>query len=288
MKKQKKCGKEVEEYARFNKENQQELDILNEDITNLKISLASFDESQASMDEMKAKLSEDINNFKEGIEKKISQKREFMLAIIEYNKEVEETDKLIEDSKLFKKEYLTLSDSLKTTKNEISEKLDVLEVKMLEGVNRTVKIKDEVAKIENRKVKFELEIDSLKNKMWDEYELTVNSSKEFAMSNEKVEDISKAKKEADGYRAELKSLGDVDVTSIDAYAETKARYDFITAQKKDLDETKKKLENLIDTITVIMKDQFDSQFKKINSNFRATFEKLFGGRKGSSKAYRRV
>ena len=275
--------KEVEEYARFNKENQKELDILNEDITNLKISLASFDESSASIDEMKEKLIEDIDNFKDGKEKKATQKREFMLSIIEYNKEIEDIEKQAEESKKFKEEYISISDNLKVTKNDISEKLDTLEVKMLEGVNRTVKIKDEVAKLDNKKVKYDLELDNLKNRMWDEYELTVNSSKEFAASSEVVEDISKAKKEAEEYRKEIKELGDVDVTSIDAYTETKARHNFITAQKKDLDETKKKLENLIDNITTIMKDQFSTQFKEINSNFKDTFGKLFGGGKAALK-----
>ena len=276
-------NKEVEEYVRFNKENQNELDILNEDITNLKISLASFDESSASIDEMKQKLLDDINNFKDGTEKKSAQKREFMLAIIDYNKEIEDICSKAEESKKFKEEYLSLSENLKNSKNDISEKLDTLEVKMLEGVNRTVKIKDEVARLENKKVKFDLELDNIKNRMWDEYELTVNSSKEFAASSELVEDISKAKKEAESYRKEIKDLGDVDVTSIDAYTETKARHDFITAQKKDLDETKKKLENLIDNITTVMKDQFSSQFKQININFKNTFEKLFGGGKASLK-----
>ncbi len=273
----------VEEYARFNKESQSELDGLNEDIVNLKISLASFDESTLSIDEMKEKLENDIKNFEEAIEKKSAKKREYMLEILSFNNEIEEIEKSSVDLKKFEEEYSSVSNQLKESKKDISEKLDTLEVKMLEGVNRNVKIKDEISKLENKKVKFEFEMDNIKNRMWDEYELTINSSKEYAASAPKVENISKAKKDAEGYRNEIKALGDVDVSSIEEYTSVKARHDFIISQKEDLDETKNKLENLISNITTMMKDQFISGFKLINSNFKDTFTKLFGGGKANLK-----
>lgn len=271
----------VEEYARFNKENQNVLDNLNEDITNLKISLASFDESSLSIDEMNEKLKEDIKNFEDSIEKKSAKKRQYMLQILEFNNEIEEIEKSSLDLKKFEEEYVNISNTLKDSKKDISDKLDTLEVKMLEGVNRNVKIKEEISKIENKKVKFEFEVDNIKNRMWDEYELTVSSSKEYALSVPKVENLSKAKKDAQELRNEMKLLGDVDVTSINEYAKVKERHDFIVNQKNDLDETKKKLENLISNITVMMKDQFMNGFKIINSNFKDTFIKLFGGGKAN-------
>ena len=54
-------------------------------------------------------------------------------------------------------------------------------------------------------------------------------------------------------------------------------------QKTDLEETKKKLENLIDNMTSIMKQQFETNFKVITQNFNSTFQKLFGGGKAELK-----
>jgi len=48
----------------------------------------------------------------------------------------------------------------------------------------------------------------------------------------------------------------------------------------DLEDTKQKLENLIDNTVAIMKTQFLSQFKIINNNFKEVFSELFGGGKG--------
>ena len=61
------------------------------------------------------------------------------------------------------------------------------------------------------------------------------------------------------------------------FKELKNRGEFISKQKIDLEETKAKLENLIDNTTSIMKTQFARQFKEINENFKVVFKELFGG-----------
>ena len=114
--------------------------------------------------------------------------------------------------------------------------------------------------------------------MWDDYELTISSAKAFI---EKItfEELPQDKiiKKAEAIKKQIKDLGEVNVSSIDEYNETKKRYDFITNQKNDLEETKDKLNNLINNMTSIMKSQFSKQFKLITENFNETFNELFGG-----------
>lgn len=274
---------EIEEYERYNKVKGQSINLLNEDIVNLKISLSSFDESNLSIDEMKEKLELDIINFENAIENRNVQKEEFLKQIIKIKEEIITSDKEIENIIKFKEEYSNISEKLKSDKKEFNFKLDTLEIKMLESVNKIGKIKEEKAKIENRKIKFDIEIENLKNNMWDNYELTISSAKEYAktLPDYEVGETSKFLKDADKIRNEIKLLGDVDVNSIDEYNTTKQRYDFILSQKNDLDETKKKLENLISNMTTLMKGQFSKQFEIINKNFSETFKELFGGGKAS-------
>ncbi len=272
---------EIEEYTRYNKAKEQSINFLNEDIVNLKISLSSFDESALSIDEMKEKLELDIKNFEEGIDRRNIQKEEFLNEIMTFKNEIENINKEATDLIKFKQDYLDISEKLKLDKKDCSAKLDILEIKMLESVNKISKIREEKNRIENRKIKFDIEIDNLKNKMWDDYELTISSAKEYLKTVPEIEDTSSIYKDAEKIRNEIKSLGDVDVASIEEYNNTKARYDFIISQKTDLDETKAKLENLILNMTTLMKSQFAKQFKIINENFAETFSKLFGGGKAN-------
>ncbi len=270
----------VDEYARFNKEKEKTIDFLNEDIVNLKISLSSFDESVSSIDEMKEKINQDITNFEESIIKKKNQMNVLMNSIEENKKQIEILNDRINSQDTFKSDYLNITEKLKNDKEECIKSQEDIENKIIETIKNIEKLKEEKSKIENKKVKYDIEIENLKNKMWDEYELTISSSKKLLENAAIDERNNKSIKEsAEKIRKQIKDLGEVNVGSIEEYKETKERYDFITTQKLDLEETKSKLQNLINNMTTIMKQQFSKQFKIITENFNETFKELFGGGK---------
>lgn len=62
----------ISQFAELNKDDQKYIDDLNFDITNLRISVSSFDESESSIDEMVTRIEEDINVAKQSIENKKS------------------------------------------------------------------------------------------------------------------------------------------------------------------------------------------------------------------------
>ena len=269
----------IDEYARFNKEKQQQIDYLNEDVVNLKISLSSFDESVASIDEMKEKIETDIENFGSLIKKKEEQKDEFKAGIIDSTNEINSLNSSIEEKKKFKLEFEDISNKLKAEKDEAEKSQDEIDKKTLENIKRIENLKSEKAKFENKKVKFDLEVENLKTKMWDDYEITISSAKALVESLPVLDEKVNIQKQAEKIRKEIKDLGEVNVSAIEEYRETKERHDFITAQKQDLEETKSKLNNLITNMTTIMKQQFSKQFKIIKENFNETFKELFGGGK---------
>ena len=271
---------EIDVYVLENEEKGKELEDLNEDILNLKISLSSFDESVASIDEMKEKIEQDIENFNNSIIRKNEQLDNLNKNIEELKLNIENSNNEINSKLEFKQEYILVTSKLKESKLDISKKQDELEIKVLESVKKIEKIKEEKSKTENKKIKYDLETENLKNKMWDEYEVTITSAKSFIESMPVI-DIKEINinKEAEKIRKQIKELGDVDVSSIEEYSSTKQRYDFILAQKTDLEETKNKLQNLINNMTSIMKSQFAKQFATIKENFNTTFKELFGGGK---------
>lgn len=274
----------VDEYSRFNKEKSEMVSNLHEDIANLKVSISSFDESSGSIDEMKDKLSQDIQNFEEGIERKKSSIANLETSKKDAEEEIKALTESIKEKQNFKLDFANILNNLKDTKKEVEQKQETLEVKVLEGLRKIDKLKDERAKVQARKLKFDIEIENLKNKMWDDYEITVSVAKEMIESLPVDDSDGKTiVKNAEKIRKEIKDLGEVSVGAIEEYKSTKERYDFISNQKADLEETKKKLENLINNMTSIMKQQFEKQFKLINENFNETFKELFGGGKAELK-----
>lgn len=273
---------EIDEYTRFNRERQKELDTLNEDVVNLKISLSSFDETVSSIDEMREKIQNDISNFENTITKKNDEIVQINEQIKQYNEEIIQIKETIENSSKIKEQYSTDTDALKEEKSKYEQDMEQIDTSIVNTLNTLNSIKEEKAKVESRKIKFEMELTNLKNKMWEEYELTVSSSKALITDNEEI-NVKQVEKDANRIRKEIKDLGEVNISSIEEYKSTKERYDFILNQKNDLEETKKKLENLISNMTSIMKQQFTKNFKLITENFNATFKKLFGGGKAELK-----
>lgn len=276
---------EIAEYTRFNKEKQEKVNFLNEDIMNLKVSVSSFDESALSIDEMVEKITQDISNFYDSI----SRKEDLILG---YTEELAkgETDNEKDKNDLESiKERIELEakalEKLKSDKAINITRQSELEKAMLDTVGVLDKLKAELARVENKKSKYDAEVEMLRVKLWEEYELTTLGARELAKGLTYLENDSKTKLEsrANKLKSEIKSLGEVSVSAIQEYKDLTERYSFMSNQKVDLEDTKVKLENLIENTTSIMRTQFAKQFKQINDNFKAVFTELFGGGRAELK-----
>lgn len=269
----------VEEFAINNKEKQKYIDDLNLDITNLKISVSSFDESETSINEIVERITNDISLANNSITKKEEQ--------IEKDEKENEKLKLVQEqhkNEIKQMEETLLSgntdiDNLKEQKQAKTVEIDKCEENIIEQFKTIEKVKDGIAKNDVKKSKIEFDIEQVVNKLWEEYELTPNTASGF----EKPENVAATTKKVNSLRENIKALGSINVDSIEEYKQTKERFDFMTSQKQDLENAKKKLENIISEMLSIMKIQFSKQFKAINKNFKETFVDLFGGGKAELK-----
>ena len=259
-----------------NKDNQKYIDDLNFDITNLKISVSSFDESSTSIDELIERIDQDINNNKASVENKKTLREK----ILEDNKMLEEQIvSLNEQIEQMKQEVLTSGDKVDYLKQERIEKNEELTKTEEEITNQFRIIEDlkaQITKQEVKKSKIEYELEQTINKMWEDYELTPNNVGEEYKKPENVGETSKKVKQL---RDQIKALGSINIDSIEEYKQTKERYDFMCEQRLDLEDSSSKLKKVIQDMTKIMKEQFEKQFKVINKNFGEVFSELFGGGK---------
>ena len=89
----------ISKFADSNKETQKRVDDLNFDITNLKISVSSFDESETSIEEITNMMKQEIENNKNSISSKEKQIVALKNETIELNNKIDESVKKIEEIK---------------------------------------------------------------------------------------------------------------------------------------------------------------------------------------------
>lgn len=270
---------EISMFADQNKEKQQEIDDLNFEITNLKISVSSFTESEASIDEIVERMNLEIQTN----ENTISTRKERVEKAKHENESLKELINLkLEEIEKTKEEAIQNSgkiEELKQNRIDKNKQLEQIEKDILEQFNLVENLKEQVSKIEIKKSKLKMEVEQIINKMWEEYEITPNNARDF----KKPENVQEVQKKVNSLRNQIKALGSINIDSIEEYKQTKERYDFMTEQKQDLEESITKLKKIINDMMQIMKEQFTKQFQVINKNFKEIFTELFGGGKAELK-----
>ena len=275
----KSLNKEIEEFAANNKETQAIVDDLNFDITNLKISVSSFDESEASIDEIVERINKDIENINISTANKQDQKEK----IIEDNKNLESTnEELNAQIENLIKEVSNSGNKVEELKNDRiakNAKLEETEESFTDQMEKIDGLKEQINKADIKKSKYEVELEQIIAKMWEEYEITPNDPGEY----QEPKNVAEVQKQVNELRSKMKELGSVNIDAIEEYKKLKERYDFMNEQRLDLETTMAKLRNVISDMTSVMKKQFEERFKIINKNFSEVFIELFGGGRAELK-----
>src|SRR3989339_415569 len=80
-------------------------------------------------------------------------------------------------------------------------------------------------------------------------------------------------------KKQLDMIGGIDPEVEKEYSETKERFDFLSGQSKDLNETIFSLKGVVKELDETIKVKFDKEFKVISGNFEKYFKILFNGGK---------
>ena len=274
-----KLTQKINECSDLNKDEQKYIDNLNFDITNLRISVSSFDESEASMEEIQERIKQEMDANNKTIENKQKQIEEIHTENSSLENAITEMQEKVAKIKEEVKNSGGKVETLKQERSQKNEKLSRQEEELTEKFKVIEDLKAQLIKLDVRKTKLEEDINSIINKMWDEYELTPNVAGEY----KKPENVALTQKTVNRLRNEIRDIGSVNIDSIEEYKKLQERYDFMSEQRLDLENTMSKLRKIITEMTQIMKEQFKEKFKLINKNFGEVFAELFGGGKAEVK-----
>ncbi len=180
-------------------------------------------------------------------------------------------------------------DAGKQAKEKLSDKLgvkDELTDRQREYFARREALSDRKSNLDKEVFRLNSQIGRLKeitngkyNYMWTEYEITMSQARE--MRDPELTDLPEMKAQIKDIKAEIKSLGDVNVNAIEQYREVMERYEFLRTQHDDLVAAKEALEKVIEELDEGMRTQFTEKFSEIAVQFDKVFKELFGGGKGT-------
>ncbi len=137
----------------------------------------------------------------------------------------------------------------------------------------------ELLRLNNQDEKYTNQIDLQINHIWETYELTYTSA--LGYRDASIKNLGETKKEVSSLRAQMKGLGSVNVEAIEDYKETSERYEFLSKQKEDLQQSEENLLGIINELEDGMRKQFAEKFHAIKKEFAVVFSELFGGGKAS-------
>ena len=136
----------------------------------------------------------------------------------------------------------------------------------------------EMARLAERKAAAETEYDQTVAKLWDEYQLSVSQAEQLCVE---FDSLTALRAQVADLRGKIRALGSVNVSAIEEYKEVKARYDELSRQVTDVEESRNELSRMIAKLSAQMREIFTDSFRAINENFSRVFTELFGGGEAS-------
>ena len=124
----------------------------------------------------------------------------------------------------------------------------------------------------------EAESATYRDKLWDEYQLSVSQAENLCVE---FESLTALRAQVADLRGKIRALGSVNVSAIEEYKEVKARYDALMHQVTDVEESRNELTRMISKLSTQMREIFSDSFRAINENFGRVFTELFGGGEAS-------
>ena len=165
---------------------------------------------------MVERISQDIKNNEQSIENKnqnilaiTEENTKLEQTITEYNNQIEQIKQEVTNSgtkvEELKQERIAKNEKLVNTENEIQSQFSTLE-----------SLKEQIIKLDVKKTKLEQDLQQVVESLWNEYELTPNSTEEYQKPN----NVATAQKQVNSLRNKIKDLGSINIDSIEEYKKT--------------------------------------------------------------------
>lgn len=266
---------QIEQLNKRLEEERQKEQAASEKVSAYKLELSSLEQNSQY-------ILENLKRVKREIEKLYEEEASLKADITKTSQVIQEKQEIIEQTR-------ELIASLDTQISELEEKIrqKTTEREHITGIHknffakreelsaRMTELDKECFRLNGQREKLIEQTELLTGYMWEEYELTYTTAKQYPIDEELS--LAQAKKQISEIKVKIKELGDVNVNAIEDYRNLSERYEFLSTQREDLIKAEEALLNIINELDTEMRIQFEEKFKAINEEFNLVFKELFGG-----------
>ncbi|MDV2580570.1 chromosome segregation protein SMC [Alkalibacillus haloalkaliphilus] len=250
-----------------------EQDEQQEQLNNLQIRLAEQDSDVRNQEERVNQLKADLE---EEVETKTQTEKE-LKDLKESHEKSHTVEGLTESLQNHRNQLVRVNSQLEEAREKREQ-----EMQLQEDLEREIKEKNrlyeekssQLQKYEVQANRLDVDLENRLQQLSDEYSMTFERAKQV---HGPAEDIEEAKQQVAQTKQQIKSLGHVNIGSIEEYERVQERYAFLTDQRDDLLEAKETLHSIIDEMDEEMVRKFSETFFKIQEEFEKVFKELFGG-----------
>lgn len=260
----------IEEFEKI----KEKVNLAGEEITVARIAKTDRDNKYESVCQLLSRIQDTIDDLTIQIDD-----RNDMLEVLEQEKnkllfgseDVGDTVKALSEEKNQLDDYIA---RISQEKAALVEELNSLNAEYYSVGDSLNAYQDQKYQQEIKLAKNETQLDTIKEKLWEEFEISYAQALEL-----KKEDFSLAPavKESREIRNRLRELGDVNVGAIREYEQVSERYGFLTEQRADITQAMDELKAIISDMEKTIKTRFKENFDQVVVNFEEIFKELFGG-----------
>lgn len=245
-----------------------------ESITNARIARQDWDNRYQSGQDMLLRVKNTASDYRNQIDERKNRLQEMEREKNSILFRSEDSEELFERCSSEKKQ---LEDYIARVAEERTQLNTVLHEKTQEWSALGEKLnayQDQKYQQEIKMAKNETQLDTFKEKLWDEFEISYAQALQH-----KQQDfvLSTASRESREVKARIRQLGDVNIGSIKEYEQVSERYKFLTEQRADILEAMQELQTIIADMDRTIKTRFKENFDQVVINFESIFKELFGG-----------
>jgi chromosome segregation protein len=278
----------VAEKEQSRREQEEALEAARQTMEELEAEVTRAQEEHAALRVELAGLEERNRSEKAAMSRLESQWKERSARREEISREVErlgvERARLLADNIELDRKAAGLAEQVLSTESQVNHKAEeatAMRASLAAGEENLKAIRMQVDEARERRshievelVKLQAELKFLDETSRKELNIPVEQLTEPALDDDGVAEAERLYQEI---RAKIEAMGPVNPQALEEFHEAQQRYDFLNTQRQDLLDSIRDTEKAIHEIDTVSRQKFAEAFEAINTNFRQSFQTLFGG-----------